>query len=105
MRISDWSSDVCSSDLPEHSAAADDQENEDVERGQAHRLIRITQSGAAAKPVCGSCGTGPLLHPATHRIILDGWSGGVAGRCRANQVALASPEHMINQRAERLEPR
>src|SRR3546814_2471276 len=56
MRISDWSSDVCSSDLAKTRAA-------DQRRPRQHRAQGAGQAHRAALPLGGSDGAGPAALP------------------------------------------
>src|SRR3546814_7014038 len=62
MRISDWSSDVCSSDLPDHLGARDALLVQNVERrGKAGPVLR-----SARMPILGQVGEHRKQHEAAH---------------------------------------
>src|SRR3546814_3633223 len=69
MRISDWSSDVCSSDLPGAGAPADAAATARSRRRPEHRLLHLRLPWLAARPVRPAALESPQIPQSqSHRI-------------------------------------
>src|SRR3546814_2254678 len=88
MRISDWSSDVCSSDLPAVVLARDFQDAEAAEVGRGE--LRVEQPEAALAQAQHELGEGDLAgvgRPAEHRLAEEGGA--------QRDAVEATPQHPV----------